>query len=221
MWKSIPGYEGLYEVSSKGRVRSLDRTVPHKRFGEWTLKGKVLEPRRDSSGYIFYALSKDGKVKDAWAHTLVALVFIGERPKGIKGEEIRHLDNDKDNNHYKNLCYGSRSSNQEDRIKSGNNNYGIQHPSSKLTFMDVGKIRKLLIKGKSRKSISAMYDVHIGTVDSIAQENTWSPSKYNEYLQSVKENSNEDVYNKIKKELKIITPKGWSDWIRNRTNIKE
>lgn len=105
-WKSIPGYEGRYEVSDEGRVRSLDRyvpcfTPPRTRF----VKGQVLRPGRTTSGHLTVALGKGNSV---WVHSLVARAFLGPRPDGM---EVLHGDHNPANNVLCNLHYGTRSEN--------------------------------------------------------------------------------------------------------------
>lgn len=70
-WRPVPGYEGLYQVSSLGKVKSLPRT---------TTKGGILKPRTDKRGYQWVGLSKDGLVRNFSIHELVALAFFGPRP---------------------------------------------------------------------------------------------------------------------------------------------
>lgn len=91
-WKAVPGYEGRYEVSSRGRVRSLKRKrVPETR---------VLKPHVDKDGYEELSACKDGDVKYLKIHRLVYECFVGPIPEG---HFINHRDNCKFNNHIRNL----------------------------------------------------------------------------------------------------------------------
>lgn len=96
MWKEIPGFEGLYEVSTDGLVRSMDRISPHGHH----LKGKVLKQMTHNKGYLQVSLCKDGVVHQMLVHRLVAQVFI-PNPKGL--DFINHKDEDKSNNFVGNL----------------------------------------------------------------------------------------------------------------------
>lgn len=96
-WKAIVGYEGLYEVSDFGRVKSL-------KYG----KKKILIPGKISSGYLIVNLCKDGKVKHMLVHRLVAEAFI-PNPQGL--ETINHKDEVKTNNVASNLEWMSRGDN--------------------------------------------------------------------------------------------------------------
>ena len=122
IWRPIVGYEGLYEVSSYGRVRSLDRYVNNNSFR----KGKVLSPGKDTIGYLFVVLSCNGKCKTIRVHRLVAQAFI---PNPDNLPEINHINEDKTDNRVDNLefCnrkyninYGSRKDKVKDtKIKNG------------------------------------------------------------------------------------------------------
>ena len=94
IWKSIADYEGLYEVSSLGRVKSL-------KFG----KEKILKPQKDGSGYLQVQLWRNGKMKAFKVHRLVAEAFL-PNPLGLP--EINHKDEVKTNNIVSNLEWASR-----------------------------------------------------------------------------------------------------------------
>lgn len=99
-WKGVIGYLGLYKVSSKGRVRSLDVVLTHPITKEFTRKGRILKEERTKGGYIRYALSKDGKTERFMAHRLVASTFL-ENPQNLPF--INHKDEVKHNNTLENL----------------------------------------------------------------------------------------------------------------------
>ena len=98
-WKHIEGYEGLYEVSNYGKVRSLDRIVKG-RWGKQNRQKKNLVPVKDKDGYLIITLCKDGKQKTAKIHRLVAQTFI---PNINKLPCINHKDENKQNNQINNL----------------------------------------------------------------------------------------------------------------------
>ena len=97
-WKPIFGYDGMYDVSSLGRVRSL-------RFG----KTRVLRPSKNDNGYLKVSLCKDGKVKQLYVHRLVAQAFIPN--DNIFNTEINHINEVKSENRVSNLEYCDRSYN--------------------------------------------------------------------------------------------------------------
>ena len=101
IWQSVDGYEGLYLVSTYGRVLSAPRNGTKK---EW----HFLAPHY-VQGYIQYELSKDNQSKEYKAHRLVAQAFL---PNPEKKREVNHIDGDKHNNHLDNLEWATTSENQ-------------------------------------------------------------------------------------------------------------
>ena len=125
-WRPIEGYEGLYEISSYGRVRSLDKYVKSKSESYRLHKGKVLSPEKNTRGYLSVVLSYNGKHKTITVHRLVAQAFL---PNPDNLPEINHKDEDKTNNnvtnlewcdHKYNVNYGTRNIRaKETAIKNG------------------------------------------------------------------------------------------------------
>lgn len=120
IWKDVVGYEGYYQVSNKGNVKTVERTV---KFGKQirTVSEKIREQVPDKRGYFTVILSKDNKVKNAKVHRLVAESFI---PNPSHLPEVNHKDEDKQNNdvsnlewcdHFYNTVYGTKLERQ--RIK--------------------------------------------------------------------------------------------------------
>lgn len=102
-WRSIPGYEGRWEASNWGRVRSLPRP---------RTRGGVLSQRLNKRGYLSVTLGRETHE----VHRLIALAFIGPRPDGM---ETRHLDGNPLNCQEVNLAYGPRSANVRDKRAHG------------------------------------------------------------------------------------------------------
>ena len=99
VWKDVKGYEGYYQVSNLGRVKSLERVIPHSRFGTQKLKEKILT-EQINKGYAQVTLSKDGEQKKPLVSRMVAIAFI---PNPDNKPEVNHIDEDKLNNHVHNL----------------------------------------------------------------------------------------------------------------------
>lgn len=115
-WRTIVGYEGLYEVSSLGRVRSLDRYDSRNHFR----RGRILKLSYDTVGYLIVGLHSNGKAKIYLVHRLVAQAFI---PNPDNLPEVNHIDEDKTNNRVDNLemCnreYNSNYGTRNDRIRA-------------------------------------------------------------------------------------------------------
>ena len=135
IWRPVVGYEGLYEVSSYGRVRSLDRYDGRNHF----IKGKLLKNRDNGNGYLICILSKNGIVKNKYIHRLVVEAFI-PNPDNIK--EVNHKDEDKTNNNVENLEWCDRKYNC---------NYGTKIEREIKT-----KIKKGIYLGLSQEE----YEIH-------------------------------------------------------------
>ena len=104
-WRSIKGYEGVYEVSNKGNVRSADREVlqPSNKYGKpmvRKIKGQILKPTDNGNGYLIVGLGRKGGGKNHYVHRLVAEAFIGDIPEGMA---INHKDYNRKNNAVENL----------------------------------------------------------------------------------------------------------------------
>lgn len=120
-WRPVLGYEGAYEVSSHGRVRSQDRTQRYLQGAADVVRfhrGRMLRGTTDEHGYQVHHLIVDGRRRAVRAHVLVAEAFLGPKPIGAL---VRHLDDDPSNNHFSNLAYGTQVDNMQDAIRNGRN----------------------------------------------------------------------------------------------------
>lgn len=109
-WRPVVGYEGFYEVSDQGHVRSLDRTTKTKK-GQRRLKGQPLVGAVGSHGYLCLNLRLDGKTHHWLLHRLVARAFLGE-PEGL---HVDHKDRDRSNNQVDNLRYVLQAENNKNK----------------------------------------------------------------------------------------------------------
>lgn len=115
-WRPIPGWEGVYEITATGSIRSLPRVVPGGFTGSRRLPGRVLHPVKDPSGHLGVTLSAGAKRERASVHRLVARTFIGPCPEG---EEVCHNNGDPADNRVENLRYDTRTANLLDAVKHG------------------------------------------------------------------------------------------------------
>lgn len=131
-----PGFEDLYEVSDRGRVRSIPRQTVKGLLG-----GKILTPSpRPDGGYLVIILSGRGKRTTRLVHKLVLDAF--DRPRE-DGEECRHKDGDPSNNYWpENISWGTNAGNQQDRIRHGTSGKGERNSQAKLTPDQVRDIRR-------------------------------------------------------------------------------
>jgi hypothetical protein len=109
-FRSIPGYEGLYEVSNFGTVKNL--TI-----------NKILKPSLNNQKYYLVGLSKDGKRRNIKIHVLTAMTFLGHIPDGTLKIVVDHIDNNKLNNHIDNLQLISQRENSSKDKKSCSSKY--------------------------------------------------------------------------------------------------
>lgn len=114
-WRPVPEYEGCYEVSDLGRVRSLGRPV-NGRFGLW-LHPRMLKPVA-SNGYLAVTLRKHGRSHKIRIHRLVLLAFVGDPPLGF---EACHENRDGTDNRLANLRWDTPSGNSFDKVRHGTN----------------------------------------------------------------------------------------------------
>lgn len=103
VWKDVKGYEGLYQISNRGRVKSLERINENNH----PIKERIMKPSM-SLGYLYVGLRKQGKQKRMRIHRLVAAAFI---PNPDNKEEVGHKDETRTNNYADNLEWVSKKEN--------------------------------------------------------------------------------------------------------------
>lgn len=176
IWKPVVGFEGLYEVSDTGLVRSLDRVAIYIRRDQYSgrdliirrrRKGVVLRPGRRTSGHLSVTLGRQGGSHDV--HILVLNAFVGPCPKGM---ECRHLDGHPDHNWLSNLCWGTRSQNIVDALNHGAMPRGSRKFNAKLSESEIPAIRDMM-KGASYVSIGRMFGVSEATIRQVRDGKTW------------------------------------------------
>lgn len=182
-WKDVEGYEGIYQVSDRGRLRSVDRVVISKNGVKRKVKGRLMKQSTSNYGYKVITLRKGEIKKSHRVHRLVAESFINkEEGKTL----INHKDGDKCNNRAENLEWCTNSENMKHAFKSGlkqpsnpNKNglmQGESHSRSKLTERDVLFIRKnAKVNGGefSNVELASKYNVTKSTIGYIVKEKTW------------------------------------------------
>lgn len=150
-WRPVVGWEGLYEVSSHGRVRSC----------------KVLRPGL-TNGYKRVVLCDDGRRVTRGVHILVAEAFCGDR----SGPLVRHLDGTRDNNRATNLAFGTHLDNSADMIAHGRSLRGVDHFKAILSERDAYQIRAL--RGKLiAKEVASIFGVSTSAIVSIWHRYNW------------------------------------------------
>lgn len=129
IWKDVPGYEGYYQASNIGRIKSLNRVIKR---GNSTmkLKERILKQRINQNGYCVVPLQINSKKKIFKVHQLVAMAFLNHAPCGML-RVVDHVDNNKTNNLLENLQILSTRENNVKSIKQSTSKYtGVSWSSS-------------------------------------------------------------------------------------------
>lgn len=174
-WRSVIGFEGFYEVSDHGRVRSVDR-VTTKRF-----RGRVLSPNKHPNGYLLVSLHTPQRKLKAKIHRLVAEAFISSG----EGRECDHVDHDKTNNRVSNLRWVSHKENMQAAHAAKRFSPVHNHKQAARFLLSAGDVQlmhKLRAAGTHPLSLAATFKVTIGSVHRILRGDRWPelhPSKGN------------------------------------------
>ena len=132
-WRPVVGWEGFYEVSDCGRVRSVERVVSFSDGRTRVFSGRVRATYADEFGYRKVTLKRPGASERLHVHVMVAAAWIGRRPKGA---HVCHSDGDHLNNQWENLRYDTPKGNVADTKRMGRLN-----PPTRLTEAEVQAIR--------------------------------------------------------------------------------
>jgi hypothetical protein len=164
LWKPVVGYEGYYEISNLGNVRSVDRIINGGRWGFMNLVGVPIKPKYRKDNHVSVKLHKDGKRTTHHLASLLLEAFVCPRPEGM---QACHNDGNGHNKDLSNLCWDTAKGNALDRIKHGTQQRGETHPSTKLKEGEVALIKKLLKNKVNIILISKMFNISRGAIYSI------------------------------------------------------
>lgn len=172
-WRSVVGFEGLYEVSNFGRVRSVERYVTSRWGSPKSVKARILALSFSYQGYLRVGLNKDGKRTCHFVQRLVTAAFLGPIPEGM---EVAHNDGSKTNNVLNNLRYSTHVDNMADIKKHGTaaDQRGEKGPGAKLTIDQVLSIREMGKSGATQDQIAAKFMISRANVSMIVSRRTWS-----------------------------------------------
>jgi len=172
-WRPVVGYEGLYEVSSLGRVKSVPRFVKSKnQHSKYTrmAAGGALSPRADHQ-YLRVNLYKHGTPRRVTVHRLVLEAFVGPKSGDV---QCCHNNGDCTDNRPENLRWGTFRENMADRDKHGKTAVGALNGFAKLTMCDVKIIRNLYDKTDLvQDEIAKIFNVTQSHVSRIVCGNNW------------------------------------------------
>lgn len=157
VWKDVSGWEGVYQVSSHGRMKSMARYVNSRNGGKRPLPEKIITPILTGWGYENVIASERQKRSTLVVHQVVAEHFIGKRPDGLV---IDHIDGNKRNNRVENLRYCTHKDNLRKRH------------DRKLTVQLAEEIRA--IKGKSQLEIAKLFGVSQAMIWKVISGRAWT-----------------------------------------------
>ena len=168
-WLPILGYEGHYEVSDQGRVKSLERRVKH---GKSTrqVNERVLSPIKDRDGYLLVNLSVEGKMRTEKVHRLVATAFLGSN----HDRSVNHINMVKTDNRVSNLEWVSHPQNLEHARVNGVFD-PLKNPNirRKLDPASVDAIRNARASGETCKNLAARFGVSNNYIYAVCSGRTW------------------------------------------------
>jgi predicted DNA-binding protein (UPF0251 family) len=179
-WRAAVGFEGVYEISSSGRVRRVLQK-------SGTQAGRILKPQyRDPGGYPSVVLYFEQKGRFRFLHHLVAEAFLGPRPPG---KEINHKDGNKRNPNVLNLEYVSPSQNRKHAVDTGllyvppeRRARGQKIGVSKLDPEKIDAIRREHIEGTHVITLARRYGVSRQTIWKITSGQTWKEIRHGQEL---------------------------------------
>lgn len=158
-WLRCVGF-GSYEVSDAGNVRRMTAS-------RGATVGKILKPTllKDTRYLKLWIPNDEGIWKNIKVHILVATAFLN-KPKGVV--EVRHLNGIRDDNRLKNLVWGTRRENMQDKKVHGTSYEDIKHWATKIPRSELSYIRLLISQGIKQKDIAEMYGVTPQNISKIA-----------------------------------------------------
>lgn len=179
IWKDVDGYEGIYQVSNKGRIKSLDRCFIRKDGKPIRLKGQILRGHHDTKGYIQIELKCRGKRDLRALHRLVALAFI---PNPYNKPQLNHKDGNKENNCTENLEWCTCQENIRHAWDNDLNKakLGEKHPNHKLTEEQVRFIKenyKPWDKEYGGAALAKKFNISQGPIQNIIKNKGWKHIK--------------------------------------------
>jgi hypothetical protein len=164
VWKDIAGYEGTYQVSNMGRVRSLDRIIKCANRDDMRKKGQIIRPYVDRNGYLLVLLTVQKVKTHLEVHRAVMNAFVGPLPPG---HHTHHINDNRTDNRLENMVYLTKS------VHTSVTHRGENARCARLKEPQVLEIKKLLAAGVHFLDIAPLFGVHGNTIQDIKHNRTW------------------------------------------------
>lgn len=167
-WRPLPGWEGQYEVSDLGAVRSLRGANGHGPYRRPHPHMLRFQTSRD--GYRIVRLGHRDSMQSHRVHRLVLFAFVGPAPDGhVAG----HLNGNRSDNRLKNLRWVTHQENADHQLVHGTRSRGTRHPKCKLTEDQVRAIRRRA-HGERYRDLATEFGVSFSSVQAIASGRNWA-----------------------------------------------
>ena len=176
IWKDVVGYEGIYQVSNLGRVKSLEKKFWSNKNNSFSINKEFIRKLSSTrKGYLRVGLMKDLKQKPFLVHRLVAIAFI---PNLENKPEVNHINGIKNDNRVENLEWVTTKENVIHSFQNGLSvrAKGENSKSSKLNYQKASEIRKSNLKNKD---LSLIYGVSISSIERVKSNQIWIDENIN------------------------------------------
>ena len=186
IWKDIKGYDGYYQISNFGIVKSLNRTIIYKDGRRWNVKERILQPNIGTNGYYYVNLSINNKQRTKYIHRLAGETFL----MPLHNKEIDHIDENKLNNNINNLRWITHFKNSS---RSNKNKYRRKPPflenNPKAKKVYCFKDNCIIKIYKCAKQISIDYNINYSTLRRKLQKDTLKINDLKYSYNGIKNNS--------------------------------
>lgn len=172
-WRDIPGFEGFYQASSRGLIRSIDRYVTGKNGRTQLCKGRILAPFQGTTcNYLSVQFSVNNRPSKHLIHRLIAITFLGLDKESEL--EVNHKDGNRKNNAVTNLELVTHQENIDHSVRTGlKRDYGECHAHAKISNAQAEEMRKMWRNGVMQKDIAENFGVSKQLVNCVVNYKTY------------------------------------------------
>lgn len=173
-WRSYPGWEGWYEVSDQGQVRSIERVIVNSLGHAKRIPSRILKAGIASHGYLTVSLWRGNKGETHCVHVAVAAAFLGPCPEGM---EVLHGSSSRTDNSACNLRYGTRKQNKADELRDGTRNRGERNSRAGLNNAQVRLLRRIYLQARPKGLIADLaraWGLKWGALHAAGTGKTWA-----------------------------------------------